>query len=212
MSASPNLRLVPAAQADNVARSLPGALAARVDEELMVAAGAGSRDAFAVLVERYVVKVASYCIKFTRDQRTGEDLAQDIFLQLWAHRSTYKPSHKFNVFLFTAVVNRCRNHNRSWWRRGRHEVEGASDTDAASIEVTQGTQLDELLLRERRRGVQQAIGTLPEKLREVLLLRYEQELDYADIARLVNCPEATVRSRAFHGLKKVRACLQGDLP
>lgn len=129
MSSSPKLRLVAVEHEGNAEAAAPMLLGDRSDEDLMVAASAGSRDAFALLVERYMTKVASYCIKFTRDQRMGEDLAQEIFLQLWAHRATYKPSHTFNVFLFTVVVNRCRNHNRAWWRRGQHEVDVAGQYD-----------------------------------------------------------------------------------
>ena len=185
-------------------------LGERTDEELMVAASAGTREAFAVLVARYVTKVANYCAKVTGDRRAGEELAQDVFLGLWAHRRKYKPSHRFNVFLFTAACNRCRNHNRAWRRRIRRELEDTSQVDFAAAPSTDPNHLDELLHRERQRRVHAALGRLSQKFREVLLLRFEQGLAYADIAQMVGRSEATVRSRAFHGLKKLRELLPGE--
>jgi RNA polymerase sigma-70 factor (ECF subfamily) len=70
--------------------------------------------------------------------------------------------------------------------------------------VNDPDQLDELLVRERRRRVVEALGGLSPRLREVILLRFEQGLDYADIAAIVGRPQATIRTRIFHGLKKLR--------
>ncbi|MGE3459167.1 MAG: RNA polymerase sigma factor [Kofleriaceae bacterium] len=174
----------------------------RSDEDLMVLAGAGSQAAFAQLVERYLPRVVNYCVKVTGDQRAGE-----AFLQLWAHRQRYVPSAKFSVFLFTAVRNRCRNYGR-WWRRRRPwEDEDASEIDVQST----ASQLDELIDREHHRRMREALTKLPPKLREAILLRFDQELDYPEIAAIVGHPEATVRSRVFHGLRQLRSLIQPSI-
>lgn len=210
MTSTPDLKLV-GSDPDRVAC----ALAERTDDELMVAAGAGSRDAFAVLVQRYISRLVNYCAKVAgtnsvSDSRVGEELAQDVLLQVWAHRSEYKPSQRFRVFLFTIARNRCRNHNRAWRRRLRWQIDDASQVDIAAASGGDADHLDDLLDRERQRHVREALRRLPEKLREVLLLRFEQGLDYGDIALMVRRPEATVRSRAFHGLRKLREFLKGE--
>ncbi|NVB79740.1 MAG: RNA polymerase sigma factor [Kofleriaceae bacterium] len=175
-------------------------LGERADEELMALGAAGSQAAFAVLVERYMRRVASYCTKLTGDRDAAPELAQDTFLQIWLHRERYRPERPFRVFLFTVATNRSRNHNR-WWRRRSRSTTTAEQTD---VQLSDPDQLDELLARERRRRVHEAIGALSPRLREVILLRFEQGLDYTEIAAIVGRPEATIRTRVFHALEKLR--------
>lgn len=161
---------------------------------------AGSQAAFAILVERYMRRVVSYCTKLTGDRDAAPELAQETFLQVWLHRERYRPERPLRVFLFTVATNRSRNHNR-WWRRRARSTAAAEPVD---VPVNDPDQLDELLARERRRRVLDAVGALSPRLREVILLRFEQGLDYVDIAAIVGRPEATIRTRVFHGLAKLR--------
>jgi RNA polymerase sigma-70 factor (ECF subfamily) len=64
------------------------------------------------------------------------------------------------------------------------------------------------VLRERQQRIQLGLSKLPEPQREAVLLRYSAELDYAQIASLLEAPEATVRSRVFLGLTKLRRLLR----
>lgn len=192
--------------------SAPAPIASRVDEELMTAAAAGSKAAFAVLVERYMQRVVSYCAKVAGDRPSGEELAQDTFLQIWARRASYRPERPFAVFLFTAATNRCRNHRRGWRRRLRWQVDDAADIDRSSTAALDADQLDALIAQERQRRVHQAAGLLPAKQREAVLLRFDQGLSYPEIAIIVGRPEATVRTRIFHGLKKLRESLGEERP
>jgi RNA polymerase sigma-70 factor (ECF subfamily) len=75
-----------------------------------------------------------------------------------------------------------------------------------------GEQLDRLIELERDRRVREAIFGLPVKLREAVLLRFDQGLGYAEIARILQRPEVTVRSRVFHALRRLRGVLGEDKP
>ena len=195
----PNLTVVPGAR--------PGVpIADRTDEELMVLTRAGSQAAFSQLAARYLHRVINYCVKFTGDRRSGEELAQETFLQLWAHRQRYVAISGFAVYLFTVARNRCRNLGRSWRRRRPFELDGAPPVDVAS--ATDDSQLDVLLERERQRDVRAALARLPGKQREAVILRFDQGLSYPDIAAIVRRPEATVRSRVFLGIRRLRELLQ----
>jgi RNA polymerase sigma-70 factor, ECF subfamily len=182
------------------------ALAERGDDELMLLARAGRQEAFAVLVERYLPRLVSFCGKFISHARLGEELAQEVLLQAWAQRHRYQPRGRFLPFLFTLANNLCRNHVRDALRRGRRE----SDEPPPEVAAPAPAQLDVLLERERTRQVHEAVGALPEKLREAVLLRFDQGLDYADISRTLGCREVTARSRVFHGLKRLRASLHAE--
>ncbi|MDB4956538.1 MAG: polymerase sigma-54 factor RpoN [Myxococcales bacterium] len=198
-----DLKLVPLVQAR--------ALAERSDEELMVAAAADARAAFAILVERHLPKVINYCAKATGDRRAAEDLAQDVFLGVWARREQFRPERAFRVFLFTVACNRCRNHARSWRRRFRWLGVDASE-DLPKAASADPSHIDELIVHERQRRVRGAVTELPVKLREAVLLRFEQDLSYAEIATIVRSNEATVRSRVFHGLRRLEMLLEQEVP
>ncbi len=181
-------------------------LAERGDDELMLLASAGQQEAFAELVERYLPRLTSFCGKFVSHARLGEELAQEVLLQAWAQRQRYQPRGRFAPFLFTLANNLCRNHVRDALRRSRREADELP-TEVASPAPAM---LDALLERERTRRVHEAVGALPEQLREAVLLRFDQGLDYADISRILGCREVTARSRVFHGLKRLRASLHAE--
>jgi RNA polymerase sigma-70 factor (ECF subfamily) len=197
----PDLHLVPL-------RAEPRPLADRSDEELMTGAAADARGAFAVLVERHLAHVVNYCAKVTGDRAAAEELAQDVFLGVWARRAAYHAEKPFRVFLFTVACNRCRNHLRSWRRRLRWLGVGGTSEELADVPSAEPAHLDDLLVRERQRRVRLAAARLPSKLREAVLLRFEQDLSYAEIAAVVGSREPTVRSRVFHGLRKLQADLE----
>lgn len=176
----------------------------------MVASAAGSRDAFEVLVARYLPRLTSYCGKLVRDARAAEELAQDTLLVLWQRRASYRPVRAFRVLVFTIALNRCRNHARSWRRRLRWL--GALDDpgELDQVAAREPGHVDQLLERERQRHVRAALARLPHHARAVLLLRFEQELTYAEIAQIVGRAEVTVRSQVFHALRRLQRALEED--
>ncbi len=142
----------------------------------------------------------------TGDPGRAEELAQETWLQIWSARASYQAQGKFAVFLYTAARNRCRNHARDSRRRGRWVVaDGGPSLDLAARSPEQ---LDEVLAEERRRTVNEALAALPEKLREAVVLRFSQGLEYEDMALLLGTGESTLRSRVHHGLKKLRERLE----
>ena len=218
MASEPQLHVAPAAArtgAGAAAAAPPVALIDRSDEDLMVASAAGHRDAFEVLVARYLPRLTSYCAKLTRDARAAEDLAQDTLLALWQSRGRYRPEHGFRVLAFTIALNRCRNHARSWRRRLRWLGIADQPEDTGATALRDPVHLDQLLELERQRHVRAALARLPHQACAVLLLRFEQELSYAEIAQIVGRREATVRSQVFHALRRLACVLEeesDDLP
>ena len=181
-------------------------LAERDDDALMRLASAGTRSAFATLVGRHTGRLTGFCIKMTGDRRTGEDVAQETWLQVWASRQRYEPAGKFDSFLYTIARNRCRNALRSARRRGH--VQSDIELDTEQLSADDPTHLDAILDNERRDRVQRAMAKLAPKFREALLLRFSQDLDYGQISAIVGRSESTVRSRVLHGIKKLRATLE----
>lgn len=185
----------------------PSALSERSDDELMVLTRGGRTEAFAVLVERHMRALAGFACKMTGDPRLGDEIAQEVWLQIWAARLRYRSHDKFTVYLYTCARNRCRNQLRNAVRRARWDVAVPAPTllDAPSDTADQ---LERLLERERQTRVLHAIVELPEALREPLLLRIAQGLDYDDIAAVLSTSEASVRSRVHRGIAQLRSRLE----
>ncbi|HET9551523.1 MAG TPA: RNA polymerase sigma factor [Anaeromyxobacteraceae bacterium] len=177
----------------------------------MTLAGADRRDAFTALAGRYLARLARYCAKCTGSPRAGEELAQDVLLEIWNQRHAYRSSGRFRTWLFTLARSRCLNHLRAERRRGLWLLRprGPGDEHHAPEAPLAPDQIDRLLAAEQARQVRQALLGLSTKLREAVLLRFDQGLDYAEIGRIVGAPEVTVRSRVFLALKQLRAAVGG---
>ena len=190
--------------------AVAGSVEGQSDDDLMLRAAAGHDDAFERLVERHMPQLLRYCCKQVCDARLGEEIAQETWLKLWAYRTRYQPQGKFRVLLYTTARNQCRSHARAAGRRAPWFSELFAPTETTG--AVAGTQLDALLADENARRIQRAMTCLKPKLREALLLRFDQDLDYNEIATIVGRSESTVRSRIFHGLKKLRTAISGDMP
>lgn len=176
--------------------------AARSDDELMALASAGRRDAFAALVTRYAARLGNVCAKFVADARLGEELAQETWLQVWQARARYRPDGRFASYLFTVARNRCRNELRA--RSLRRQQPGAA---APELPSDAPEHLDRLIEAERRRRVVAAMASLSPALREALVFRFVEELDYPEIARVIGRSESAVRSRVHDAVDKLRRAL-----
>lgn len=194
---SDNAKVVPLRPVPDAAQ-----LGALTDDELMLLGTRGLKEAFGALVGRYQIRIRTHCTRWTGDRALGDDLAQEIFGELWRTRERYQPNGRFAVYLFTIAKNRCRN--------ARRDRRPAVPLDAEAA-VTHPDQLQALLAAERQRRLDQAVHALPEKLREAVLLRFGQGLDYAQIAEILKCPQVTARSRVFLGIGKLRSGLGEDV-
>lgn len=172
----------------------------------MVLASSGRRDAFRVLVERHAPRVLRYCMRMTNDRRVAEEIAQETWLAVWSARSGYQPNGQFIVWLLVATKHRCLNVRRGDARRSRVLVaepeEGLDRTPADDPGA-----LDRIIQDEERRRVGQALAELPVPMREALTLRYAEALAYEQIAQVTGANTSTVRSRVFHGVKRLAELL-----
>jgi len=183
------------------AQALP--LSGRDDDTLMTLAQAGSREAFAVLVERHALHVVQTCFRFAGEREQACELAQGIWVTIWQSRSRYQPGGNFSIWLITIARNRCRNE----LRRQRVVARHSSATSPLGPEPSSG-QIDSLLIEERRRRVREALSQLPVAMREALLMRYGEELRYDEMSKVLGAPESTLRSRVHHGLKLLKRQLE----
>jgi RNA polymerase sigma-70 factor (ECF subfamily) len=182
-------------------------LEARDDDELMALAVADHRRAFEVLAARHLGALSGFCAKFLGSRAAGEEIAQDVLVEAWTGRRRYRAEGRFRVYLLGVARLRCLNRlrdDRLRWTRA------PALADPPGLAAAHRDQLDDLLERERERRVRAALLTLSPKLREAVLLRFDRGLDYAEIAGLAGHPEATVRSRVFLAIRRLRDELAGS--
>jgi RNA polymerase sigma-70 factor, ECF subfamily len=174
----------------------------RPDGELLELVSAGVTAAFTEVVRRYENRVRRYCAKWCGDVALGDELAQDVFLDVWRGRQSYRPDAPFASYLFTLARNRCRSEGRRRRITDRFRSAAAQNPDTPSPD-----QLAALLVQERQRRVDAQIAALPRKPREALLLRYGAELDYRQIAEVLGISEVAARSRVFEATARLRKAL-----
>jgi RNA polymerase sigma-70 factor (ECF subfamily) len=179
----------------------------RSDEELMVLVRAGASAALRVLAERHMAGLGRFCGKLLLDTQVGLEIAQQTWLQVWAHRARYASQSRFSVFLFTIARNLCRNELRRRARLRAWVDPAAGDERLAGVASEDPSHLDALLLRERARDLLGALAVVPEAQREALLLRFDEELTYEEMAAVLGEHESTLRSRVYHGLRALRAAM-----
>ena len=176
----------------------------RTDDELMKRAAAGDSPAFAALVRRHHERLRAFCSRWCGSAGAGDDVAQECVVEVWRRRALYEPQGKFKEYLFRVAANRCKNQRRAQARQ--LGVTTAAVAEPRADDSAPGS--ERLAQGERQRRMQLGLSKLPELQREAVLLRYNAELAYADIATLLEAPEATVRSRVFLGLAKLRRFLR----
>lgn len=148
---------------------------------------------FADLVHRYQAMVFSIAQHFLADRSAAEELAQDVFLQLHDSLPTLKSEDHVKFWLRKVTAHRCIDYQR------RLKPEQVSLDDAP--EPAAPMRVDDPLLARRLR---QYVGSLPEKPRLVVILRYQEDMLPEDIAEVLAMPLATVKSHLQRSLAMLR--------
>jgi len=185
----------------------------RTDVQLMLDVKAGDDSSFDFLLVKYRSPLVNFLYRMVRDRATAEDLAQDVFLRVYRARKHYTPSAKFTTWLFRIATNVALNSVRDN-RHQRMEVSldapvSAEDEDPMPRDLpAREKRIDEQLLeRDRVVFIQRAIGSLPEKQRAAVLLHKYEEMDYAEIAKILDCTEAALKSLLFRAYENLRGQL-----
>jgi RNA polymerase sigma-70 factor (ECF subfamily) len=172
------------------------------DDALMTRAASGDQRAYVELVERYERRVRGFCRVLVRDEVVAYDLAQDVFMKVWARRAQYRPRGRFKEYLFTVARNTCRSYVR---KRAVFELLGLRKGFEPAVAA------EEPEREERLHSLELALLRLPEHFRVPISLRFVDGLDYAAIARVIGRSESAARSRVFYGLKQLAALLPEEV-
>ena len=168
---------------------------------------AGDGDAWAELVRQHNRRIYNLCYRFTGSAENAEDLAQEVFIKIYRTLDSYDVSRgAFNTWLTTMTRNLLVDHFR---KSKQDRVTDSMDASPGGNEdsLTLGEKLvdpglspsDRLTRQETQSMVHQALQKLSPELREAVILRDLQDMDYSDIALTLRVPPGTVKSRINRG-------------
>ena len=160
------------------------------ERELVESCQRGEREAFRALFELYKDKVYSIALRYTNDESSAMDIAQDTFLKLFSSIRDFRGQARFESWLYRLVVNSCLDQ-----KRRRRRLLPFVDQFLEDLGVYGETALEELLRQELSEQVRSAVTRLPPEQRIVIVLRYTEGLSYEAIAEALGCSKGTVASR-----------------
>ncbi len=201
----------PAAEVESLK---PAALGKSSDEDLMRRTQQGDKAAFSILYERYSASVLSYLYRMLGNLEDVESIGQEVFLRAFRFAPTYRYPQKFSTWLFTITRNLAINQSR---RRKRSPIRNITELNLEGIDMSgdpyqvAAKATDDVEKREEIARILSALDGLPTDQKEVIVLGVFQDLSYAEMEEITGTKAVTLRSRMFHGLRRL-ARITGAVP
>ncbi len=185
------------------------------DVQLVKRCQRGDRWAFDELVARYQNRVFNLAYRILGDYEEANDLAQEAFIKVYKKIKSFRREASFYTWLYRLATNLCRNKLRQWQsekrfqtvslqnpigQEGKEVIHSLADSDPGPDKISERREMNAL--------VQKAINSLEEEHRMVIVLRDIQGLAYEEIARIVDCPEGTVKSRLYRARNTLKERLK----
>ncbi len=172
----------------------------------------GSGAAFRVLVERYQKKAFGQALAMLKDREEAMDVAQEAFVKVYRRLEHFQGSASFSTWLYRIVFNLCvdrlRRKETTWLDDLREQTQKESAINCGLVSSpTIANPLQSTLQAELAKKINEALAQVPEKQREVLILRELEGLSYEEIARVLQVPKGTVMSRLHHARVKLQELL-----
>ena len=176
------------------------------ESELIKGIQQGDRKAFQILVNSYQRMVVNTCLGIVHSQEDAEDLAQDVFVEIFRTADNFRGDAKLSTWLYRIATNRSLNHIRNKKRKGffqsLEETFTGGRNRTSEISENRSDQPDQNITDQQRSDLlHRAIDQLPEKQRVAFTLNKYEELPYQQIAEVMEISLASVES-LIHRAKK----------
>jgi len=172
-----------------------------IDFTLMRAIQKGDMVAFNSMVDRYKDRLMNVIGRMLASQEEAEDIVQETFVRVYQHRQSFNFQHCFSTWIYTIGLNLARNELRKRRRFKFFEISELQGNEKEfAVEAKVPSRLPEML--------NEAVDTLPSKYREAFLLRDIEEMPYEEVAKVLEVPLGTVKSRVNRARLMLREKLQ----
>jgi RNA polymerase sigma-70 factor (ECF subfamily) len=178
------------------------------DVRLMRLVGTGDTQAFEELIERHQSLVAGTVARMLGSNSEVEDIAQQVFIRVWKSAGRYTPRAKFTTWLLKITRNLVFNELRRTRRRAHVPIQTESEAEEIPLKDETNPMPDASLLEnELQEAIEKAITELPERQRMALVLRRYEELNYEQIAEILDLSVPAVKSILFRARTELRSRL-----
>lgn len=172
------------------------------DQDLLSQLRTGGEEAFETLWRSYYKRVLFFCRRYLPESE-AQDITTEVFVSLWNRRTELTSTGKISTYLFVAARNRCYNAQRDHHSHSKHLL---------NIANLQESDDNELFLEEVRgqliKLINEQVNKLPEKMRQVFLLSFEEGLKPSEIAERLGVSVKTVKNQKISAIKMLKAILQ----
>lgn len=178
-----------------------------IDQQLVERAQQGDKHAFELLVSKYQRKLGRLLSRFIRDAGEVEDVTQEAFVKAYRALPSFRGDSAFYTWLYRIGINTAKNYLTSMGRRAptstNYDSEEAEAFDDSDQLRDLNTPENLLMSKQIAQTVNQSMDRLPEELRAAIMLREIEGMSYEDIAKIMDCPIGTVRSRIFRAREAI---------
>jgi RNA polymerase sigma-70 factor (ECF subfamily) len=178
--------------------------------ELMLRVKAGDRESFAKLLDLYHAAIVRFLYRKVQNKALAEELAQEVFLRVYRARATYEPTARFNKWIYQIAARLGSNSRRD--RRYERYQESLDDRDVSRPVrqvLDRRWSVEEFLVYQvKLDDVRRAVKSLPAKQRAVVEMHKFKEMEYTQIAGLLNCSVPAVKSLMFRAHETLRSLLE----
>lgn len=181
----------------------PAGTADAEDRALAARAADGDRDAFAALVERHYDFIHRVAWRWCRDRETAEDIAQTVCMRLGTSIRSWRGEGALTTWLYRLTLNAVRDQARAVAREKRRVEAWTVHSMALGAAADDGAE------EEAADEVWKAVGGLPDKQRDAVLLVYGEGLSHGAAATVLDCAESTVSFHVHEARKRLKRLLGG---
>lgn len=158
----------------------------------------GDMQAMGFLFEHYKSRICSLAYRYTYNVTAAEDLVQDIFIKVFSHLEMLDRDEAFAGWMYRIAVNTCLSYLRS------HKKERQQAVSLSDLEHTVGEEEPDITEKMVKEPIEEAIQSLPTRLKSVFLLHDVQGFKHGEIAQILGCTVGTSKSQLFKARMKLR--------
>jgi RNA polymerase sigma factor (sigma-70 family) len=171
----------------------------------------GDQKAYQVLFDEYKQSIFHIIVKIVHNNEEAQDLVQETFIKAFGSLKSYNPSYRFTTWLYKIAANSSIDYIRKKkiqtfsldqpleTRNGRVEVEVPDMTYHPEKDLTD---------KRKRMSIADAIGSLPEKYKQVIVMRHQEDKSYEQIAQILHVPVGTIKARIFRARELLKKKLK----
>lgn len=176
----------------------------------------GDANAFEELVLRYEKTVYNLALRMVGDRDDAFDMTQEAFIKAYGSLSSFRGDSKFSVWIYRITTNVCLDFLRSKSRKQQVSLTVSDDDEDAQLDIPdpKADHEQQLIKKISMQSVEEGLKTLPDKQRQILVMRELGGMSYAEIGKALSLEEGTVKSRIFRARKRLCIFLldSGNIP